>query len=146
MLRCRCSTWTSMLPLGQSGQFGAGCTHRLRLSWEPGGDTRTQVNASVTSVIYCASRKAQNTSSCLGSDLSLWTVHRRGHCGGDFGGPNWAQPCVSPLCDISRHTTVGLSGRLPQPAVQPRRWLPLVQAALWCQRRSAAGECAASRG
>ena len=115
VLHCRCSMWTIMLTLGHSTHFGAGCTHRLRLSWEPGGETRTQVNASATSVIYWASRRAQNASSCLGSDLSLWNVHKRGHFEGNCGGPTGAQPCVSPLCDITRHTTVGLSGRLPQP-------------------------------
>ena len=28
----------------------------------------------------CASRRAQNTSSCHESDLILWNVHKRGHC------------------------------------------------------------------
>ena len=111
--------WTSMLTLGHSRQFGAGCTHRLRLSWEPGGGARIQVNASVTSVIHCASRRAPNTSSCLGSDLSLWNVHNRGQFGGDFGGPTGAQPCVSTLYDISRHnsravwSTASASGAAP---------------------------------
>ena len=34
------------------------------------------MNASVTSVIQWASRRTQSTSSCLGSDLSLWNVHK----------------------------------------------------------------------
>ena len=38
---------------------------------EPGGGSRTQINASVTNVMYGASRRAQITSSCLGSCLSL---------------------------------------------------------------------------
>ena len=55
-------------------------------SWEPGGKCRAHVNAKVTYVIYGASRRAQITSSCLGSNLSLWNVHKRGHFGGHFWG------------------------------------------------------------
>ena len=50
------------------------------------------MNASVTSVIHWASRRAQNTSSCLGAGLSVWNVHKSGHVGGDCGGPPGAQP------------------------------------------------------
>ena len=50
-------------------QDGAGDTHRLRPSWEPGGECRTQTNAKVTSVVFWASRRAQIASRCLGSDL-----------------------------------------------------------------------------
>ena len=51
------------------------------------------------------------------------------------------QPCVSELFDLSRHTTVGRLGCLADclsQRCQPAVLLPLVLAALWCQRRSAA--------
>ena len=43
-------------------------------------------------LIYWASRRAQLTSSCLGSDLNLWNMHKRGRFGGDFGGVIRPQP------------------------------------------------------
>ena len=76
-----------MLALGRSrsGQLGADCTHRPRLSREPRGECRTEISAKVTCVRYWASRRAL-TSSCLRSDLSLWNMHKRGYFGGGFGG------------------------------------------------------------
>ena len=59
-----------MLTLGPTCRYGAGDIHRMRLSWEPGGECRTQTNAKVTSVLFWASRRAQLASRCLGSDLS----------------------------------------------------------------------------
>ena len=58
--------------MGPSWQYGAGDTHRLRLSWEPWGELRKQMNANakVTDVIHWAYRRAQIAWRCLGSDLS----------------------------------------------------------------------------
>ena len=47
-----------------------GYTHRLWLSWKPGGESWTHMNSRVTHGMYWASRRTQTASGCLRSDLS----------------------------------------------------------------------------
>ena len=68
---CMCSivgvnvgTCSSVLILGHTGQFGAGCNRMLRLAWVARGEYMTHMIASVITVM-------QETSSLLRSDLSL---------------------------------------------------------------------------
>ena len=48
--------------------------------------------SSEVTVICWASSSAKITSSCHGSDLILWNMHKRDHSGGDFGDPPGPQP------------------------------------------------------